>query len=328
MLGGALRVQLTLLELFRTLTSFAPARVDLKNAPWDSFCDWAIAQGLAPLAAYNLEYRLGAATIPEWVRHRLLSLYQGSANDNVMKLVNLKRAIDDLEGRTIALVGGASFAESLYPHVAFRPVIDVRLAVPAQDVEPLVTWLRRSEFKPLEVTDPGGASRVLSDTRTTIFVHGALLSSPAEHAALLSRALPMRAFGPSAKRLDAEDALLVHCLLIARAGFDVPMLEFIDLRELVLGAPSMGGPYGRALDAAVIAARAKTWNAERALFGALSVVERLWPETAAAIAPLKPELNLLVRETLERLVVRPCAEIGRTEGLKGEEVVRSLLAKD
>jgi hypothetical protein len=52
--------------------------------------------------------RLGAAQIPEWVRHRLLSLYQGSANDNVMKLVNLKRAIDDLEGRRIVLVGGAA----------------------------------------------------------------------------------------------------------------------------------------------------------------------------------------------------------------------------
>ncbi|MFT3709500.1 MAG: nucleotidyltransferase family protein [Archangium sp.] len=317
-----------LIELFRTLTSFSPPRTDLRTAPWDTFCDWAISQGLAPLAAYNLEYRLGAATIPEWVRHRLLSLYQGSANDNVMKLVNLKRAIDDLEGRTIALVGGASFAESLYPHVAFRPVIDVRLAVPPGDVEPLVAWLRRSEFKALELTDPCGASKVLSDTRTTIFVHGALVNSPAEHAGILSRSQSMRAFGPSARRLDPEDALLVHCLLIARAGFDVPMLEFIDLRELVLGAPSMGGPYGRTLDAAIVASRAKTWKAERALWGALSVVERLWPETAAAISPLKPDLNVLVRETLERLVVRPAAEIGRTEGLKGEEVVRSLLAGD
>jgi hypothetical protein len=169
---------------------------------------------------------------------------------------------------------------------------------------------------------------VLSDTRTTIFVHGALVHTPAEHAAILSRSLPMRAFGPSARRLDGEDALLVHCLLIARAGFDVPMLDFIDLRELVLGAPSMGGPYGRALDASVIATRAKAWKAERALWGALSVVERLWPETAAAVTPLKPELNLIVRETLERAVVRPAADIGRTEGLKGEEVVRSLLAGD
>lgn len=320
--------RMTLDELFRVLTSFSPARVDLRGAPWEPFCEWAIAQGLGPLAAYNLEYRLGASQIPEWVRHRLLSLYQGSANDNVMKLVNLKRSIDDLEGRRIVLVGAASFAESLYPHVAFRPVIDVRLAVKAAEVEPLVTWLRRAEFKPLEVTEPTQASRVLSDTRTTLFVHGALLHDAAEHDAMLMRALPVKAFGPSVYRLDGEDALVVSALLMARAGFDVPMLDFLDLRELVLGAPSIGGPYERPLDPKVVLERARKWKAERGLWCALSIVERLWPDARAAVAPLKPELNLLVREGLERLVVRPAAEVGRLEGVKGEEAVRSLLTGD
>jgi hypothetical protein len=315
-------------SLFRVLTSFSPARTDLSGAPWETFCEWAIGQGLGPLAAFNLEYRLGAAQIPEWVRHRLLSLYQGSANDNVMKLVNLKRAIDDLEGRRIVLVGGASFAESLYPHVAFRPVIDVRLAVAVSDVEPLVTWLRRAEFKPLEVTEPTGAAKVVSDTRTTILVHGALVNDVAEHDAILSRALPVRAFGPSVHRLDGEDALVVAALLMARSGFDVPMLEFLDLRELVMGAPAIGGPYERPLDPKVVLQRARAWKAERAVWCALSIVERLWPEAAAAIAPLQPEPNLLVRETLERMVVRPASEIGRAEGFKGEDAVRSLLAGD
>ncbi len=319
----------SMLELFRTLASFSPARIDLRGAPWEAYCDWAIGQGLAPLAAYNLEYRLGGAGSPEWARHRLLSLYQGSANDNVMKLVNLKRAIDDLEGRKIVLVGATSFAESLYPHIAFRPVIDVRLAVPASDVDPLATWLRRAEFKPLEGgADPSGASKVLSDTRTTIFLHGALVADPAEHEAILARTLPMKAFGASARRLDLEDALLLHVQLMARAGFDVPMLEFIDLRELVLGAPSMGGVYARPFDVAAVARRARAWKLERGLWCALSVVERLWPETAAAAATLKPELSFPVREVLERLVVRPLAEVGRTEGFRGEDALRSLLAGD
>lgn len=319
----------SMLELFRTLSSFAPSRVDLRAAPWDEYCEWAIGQGLAPLSAYNLEYRLGAAGSPDWVRDRLLSLYQGSANDNVMKLVNLKRSIDDLEGRKIVLVGAASFAESLYPHVAFRPVNDVRLAVPGSDVEPLTTWLRRSEFKPVDdAADARGASKVLSDTRTAIFIHGALVPDAKDHEAILSRSLPMKAFGPSARRLDLEDALLVQVLLMARAGFDVPMLEFIDLRELVLGAPSTGSVYARPIDVAAVAARAKAWKVERGLWCALSIVERLWPETTAPIAALKPELSFPVREVLERLVVKPLSEVGRTEGVKGEEALRSLLAGD
>lgn len=318
----------SMLELFRTLTSFSPARVDLRNAPWEPFCEWAIGQGLAPLAAYNLEYRLGAAGSPDWVRDRLLSLYQGSANDNVMKLVNLKRSIDDLEGRKIVLVGAASFAESLYPHVAFRPVNEVRLAVPPGDVEPLASWLRRAEFKPQDEKDAGGATKVVSDTRTVILIHGALVPDAAEHEGIISRSLPMRAFGASARRLDAEDALVVQTMLMARAGFDVPMLDFIDLRELVLGAPSTGGPYSRPMDTKVVASRARTWKAERGLWCALSVVERLWPETSSFVTALKPDLSFPVREVLERVVVNPLAEVGRTEGVRGEDALRSLLTGD
>lgn len=318
-----------MLELFRTLTSFSPPRADLRDAPWEAFTDWALAQGIASLAAYNLEYRLGAAGSPEWVRHRMLSLYQGLANDNVMKLVNLKRSIDDLEGRKIVLVGAASFAESLYPHVAFRPVIDVRLLVPAADVEPLANWLRRFEFKPDDtVKDRAGATRVLTDTRTLVFLHGGLWPDAAQNEALLARTLPMRPFGPSARRLDLEDALLVHVLMMARQGFEVPMLEFLDLRELVLGAPSMGGVYSRPVEAATVLARARDWRMERGLYSALSVVERLWPETAGAVRALKPDLSFPVRELLERLVVTPLAEVGRAEGFKGEEALRSLLAGD
>ena len=287
---------------------------------------WAMGQGLAPLAAYNLEYRLGSAGSPDWVRDRLLSLYQGMANDNVMKLVNLKRCIDDLEGRKIVLVGGVSFAESIYPHVAFRPVIDVRLLVPAADVEPMTTWLRRSEFKALEEVDRAGAVKVLNDTRTQIFLHGGFFTDKAQNEALLGRTLPMKPFGPSARRLDLEDALLVQVLLMARQGFEVPMLEFLDLRELCLGAPSMGGVYSREPDGKAIHARAATWKLERAVWCALGVVEKLWPETAKIVAALKPELSFPVREVLERLVVNPLSEVGRTEGVKGEEVLRSLLA--
>src|SRR5215813_3688588 len=117
----------SLLDTFRVLASFSPARTSLRGAPWEQYVDWAIAQGLAPLAAYNLEYRLAGGGAPEWARDRLLSIYQGSLNDNVMKLINFKRAIDDLQGERIILLDGASFSESLYPHIAFRPVPDIHL---------------------------------------------------------------------------------------------------------------------------------------------------------------------------------------------------------
>jgi hypothetical protein len=317
----------SMLELFRVLSSFSPARVDLRDAPWEPYVDWAIAQGLAPLAAYNLEYRLGLCGAPQWARDRLLSLYQGTANDNVMKLVNFKRAVDDLEGRRIVLLGAASFAESLYPHVAFRPVIDVRLFVPPGDVDPFVAWLRRAEFKAdaAEAPAPSG-ERVLSDGRTMLYVHGSLAKTRALDEAMLARCLPIRFYGPSMLRLELEDALLVQVMLMARAGFDVPMLEFIDLRELVQGAPSMGGDYSRAPKPEVVRERAAQLGVERALWAALGVVEKLFPETATAVASLRPSLLLPTREVLERLVVTPLAQVGRTEAFRGEDTLRQLLA--
>src|SRR5712692_6595693 len=138
----------SLLDTFRILSSFETPRLSLRGAPWDAYVEWAIAQGLAPLAAYNLEYRLGGGDAPEWARDRLISVYQGSLNDNVMKLVNFKRAIDDVEGERIILLGGASFSESLYPHAAFRPVPDIHLLVARASMGRLVEHLAGSQFRP------------------------------------------------------------------------------------------------------------------------------------------------------------------------------------
>ncbi len=317
----------SMLELFRVLSSFSPARVDLQKAPWEEYVDWAIAQGLAPLAAYNLEYRLGGAGAPGWARDRMLSIYQGSMNDNVMKLVNFKRAIDDLEGRRVVLLGAAAFADALYPHVGFRPVLDVRVLVPPSDVEPFARWLARAEWQATEQpVDLAPAERVLSDGRTMVFVHGRITGDRAVDEAVLERALPLPVYGPSARRLTLEDALLTHVVLIARASFEVPMLEWIDLRELLLGAPATGGAWTRALDLEAVKARTRQWRLERPIYAALKVAERLFPELSAVAAPLLPELPWPVRELIDRLLVAPVSQVGRTQALKLEEPVRQALA--
>ncbi len=318
----------SMLEVFRTLSSFSPVRADLSKAPWDAYVDWAISQGLAPLAAYNLEYRLGQCGAPEWARDRLLSIYAGSANDNVMKLVNFKQQVDELEGRTIVLLGAASFVESLYPHVAFRPVIDVRVMVPESDLDGFANFLKRGQFRPdPSIVDASKAERTLSDTRTVVYLHGRLAANPEGDRELLARALPMKVFGPSVRRLDLEDSILTHVVLMARAGFEVPMIELVDLRELVLGAPSLGGVYSRPVDAAVLHSRAKGFGVDRALWAALKLVERLFPETATVVATLVPDVSFPVREVLERLLVAPLADVGRTQGFRGEDTLRALLTQ-
>ncbi len=317
----------SLADTFRTLAAFEPSRADLTDAPWDEYVDWAIAQGLAPLAAYNLEYRLGGAGAPEWARDRLLSVYQGSLNDNVMKLVNFKRALDALEGRRIVVLGGASFAESLYPHVAFRPVVDLRLLVRPRDLDGLAGWLARADFRPdRSATDPAGAARILSDGRTQLLLHAGLLGDAALDEALVSRAIPMRVYGPSVFRLELEDALLALCLEHARFGYDVPTLSFVDLRELLLGAPMLAGPYSRPFDPAVLHARAREWRIGRALYASTAIASRLFPELSDAAARAAPKLRAATRTLLDRLVVDPASTIGRSRSMRGSDRLRRLLA--
>lgn len=319
---------ISLLETFQTLASFSPPKRSLKEAPWEAYVDWAIAQGLAPLAAYNLEYRMGGADAPEWARDRLLSVYQGSVNDNVLKLVNFKRAVDDLEGRRILVLGGAAFAEALYPHVAFRPVIDLELLLRADEVEPFSRHVSEARFLPRKSELPPGAARALFDGNTHLYLYADLLGahSRAHEEALFARAQPMRVYGPSFFRLELEDAILVTCLAHAREGYRIPLLSLIDLRELLKGAPDVSGPYTREVDFQALRERAAAWRIERALYASTAIIGRLFPEARPAAERAQPSLRAATKRLLDRWVVEPLSEVGRVTSVRGSDRLRRLLA--
>nr|WP_171818717.1 nucleotidyltransferase family protein [Pyxidicoccus fallax] len=320
------RASPTVRDTFRVLASFDPPRGSLRGAPWEQYVSWAISQGLAPLAAYNLQYRLAGSGVPEGVMDRLMAIYQGSANDNVMKLVNFKQIVDDLQGRKLVLFGGAAFADTLYPHVAFRPVTELQLLMKRLDVDGFAGYLANHEFKPEDATGTG-ATKAVSDGRTVILLYSDVLGAQRREqaAGILDRALPIRVYGSSIFRADLEDAVLLTALEHARQGYEVPWLSFIDLRELVTGAQAMGGAYSRPLDVPVLLARAAEWRLERALYTSLAIVARLFPEAAPAATAAYPPLRRATRELLDRTVVGPISTPGQATALKGLERVRRLL---
>lgn len=287
--------------LVQTLASFAPSKASLRGAPWDDSVDWLIANGLGPLAAYNVEYRLTGAGVPAWARDRLWSVYQGLVNDNVMKLVNFKRAIDGLEGRRLGVLGAASFAEALYPHVAFRPVAEIELLLAPADVAPLAGFLRRAQFKP-EGTAEG--AQLLADGRTALVLRSDLAPG-VDGLGPLARAQPLRMYGPSAYRLDLEDALLAQVARLRRLAFAAPLIEWVDLRELATGAAATGGEYSRALRLDVLRARAAELGLERTLWAALTLVGHLFPTAQADAWAARPALDAALGARLDALLVAP-----------------------
>jgi hypothetical protein len=325
---GPLSMPPTLLETFRVLSSFSPRRRALAGAPWDTYVPWAIAHGLAALAAYTLEYRLAGADAPEWARDQLLSVYQGTANDNVMKLVNFKRVVDKLEGRRIVVLGGASFAEALYPHIAFRPVVDISLLVPPADLDGFVGFLAQGQFKPAPKNiRPPGAALSLTDGRTPIHLFSSLFGQgfEAEEEALFQRAVPLRVYGPSFYRLTSEDAVISVCLEHARAGYDVPYISFVDFRELLLGGPALGNGHPRPLDLADLRERTRKLELERSLYASCGIVAELFPDVASTARTVQPPLSRFQRQLLDGVLVHPLGQLGRMRELRGANRLRRLL---
>ena len=127
--------------------------------------------------------------------------------------------------------------------VAFRPVLELQLLLKRMDVDGFAGYLAQHEFRPEPDEPAHGAQKVVSDGRTAIFLYADVLGAGrrAEVQGIFDRSHPMKMYGPSLFRPDLEDAVLLVCLEHARAGYQVPWLSFVDLRELMTGAKSMGG---------------------------------------------------------------------------------------
>ena len=77
-----------LLPAIRALAAFDPPRA-LPPCDLGALARVLTAHGLAPLASYHAEHTALAAGLPDEFREQLLAVYQGTVNDNVLKLVTL-----------------------------------------------------------------------------------------------------------------------------------------------------------------------------------------------------------------------------------------------
>jgi hypothetical protein len=300
-----------LLDALRALTSFSPPEA-LPGCDPGLLGDVLEAHGLAALASYQLEqHRLGAQA-PEGLRERLLTSFQGIVNDNLQKLLTLRTLLRDVEGLRIVVLDAAAYVDWLYPHLAFRPLGDVRLAVPTAEGQRFVD-ATKGEWSMIR-TEHEGRTVVFTNGSATVSIQEGLWPSGPEDAPLFERATPYRVFGPSAHRPSPEDALLGTVAEQALLGLHAPLVTYVDLRELL----------SRPLDAGYLIARAATLRLERALHGALLLVAHYFPETEGVAAPLRPALGLAERLAVER-VVEAAKDPARLRSLRGADAAARLV---
>jgi hypothetical protein len=305
-----------LLDALRALTSFSPppAPAALPAADLSVLGDVLEAHGLAPLASYQLETtRLGAG-VPHAFRERLLVSYQGVVNDNVLRLVTLRGVLRAAPDVPAVLLGAAAYVEWLYPHMAFRPVGDLRVAIRPADRPRFLELLAAAGGLSVQGTEHDGRSVVLTDGRITIAVQDALWPGGPAEGPLFERGRPYRVFGPQAMRPSPEEALLGTVAEQAGMGLLAPLVTFVDLRQLL----------GLGLDHDHVLARAGALGLSRALYGAGALVSHFFPEVADAAARVRPALGLAERLAVER-VVEAAKDPARLRHLRGADAAARLV---
>jgi hypothetical protein len=302
-----------LLDALRAITAFDPPPA-LPDCDLSELVHVLTAHGLAPLASYQVEHtRLGAG-LPSTFREALLGQYQGVANDNVLKLVGLRGSLRAAPDVPVVVLEAAAYVDWLYPHMAFRPAGDLRIALRGED-GPRFAEAVKDQLR-LERTEQGGRLAVFSDGRITLTAQEGLWPGGPPDAPLFERRRPYRAFGPSAARPSPEDALLASVGDQAIEGLLTPLITWIDLREL-LKLP---------LDAEYVRTRAGAVGLARALYGACQLVSHFFPEVAGAAGTLRPELGVAERVAVDR-VVEAGRDPARLRHVRGtEEVARLVVA--
>lgn len=280
---------MALLDAVRALTRFTPSP-SLPDCDLELLADVLDAHGLAPLASYQLETtRLGAG-VPAGFRERLLSGYQGVVNDNVLKVVTLRGLLKDASEVPVVLLEAVAYIEWLYPHLAFRPVGGLRLALRGDDGAAFAKAI--SHGMSVVRTEHEGRVAVFGDGRIEVTVQEGLWPGGREDAPLYARKTPVRAFGPGAGRPSREDAILATVGDQALLGLHAPLITYVDLRELLAGE----------VDAEYVRRRAAETGLARALYGASLLVAHVYPEVAEAAAAVRPPLGAVERAAVEQLV--------------------------
>lgn len=302
---------MALLDAVRALTSFDPPP-ELPPCDLKELVEVLSAHGLAPLASYQVEHtRLGAG-LPASFREPLLGQYQGIVNDNVLKLIGLRGSLRAAPDVPVVLLEAAAYVDWLYPHMAFRPVGDLRIALRAVDGPRFATAV--AEHLTLDRTEHGGRVAIFSDGRITLSAQEGLWSGGPADSPLFDRRVPYRAFGPSAARPSPEDAVLAAVGDAAESGLLTPLIAYVDLRELVR----------LPLDLTYVRERASAVSLSRALYGTCRLLAHFFPEVAAKAAALSPALPRAERLAVDA-VVEAAKDPARLRHLRGTEKVAHLV---
>ncbi|HVP69657.1 MAG TPA: nucleotidyltransferase family protein [Anaeromyxobacteraceae bacterium] len=306
---------MALLDAIRALSEFDPPR-ELPAVDLAELADVLEAHGLAPLASYHLESRPVGVGLPLQFREKLLALYQGVVNDNLFKVMALRPLLRD-SPVPVAVLGGLAAIDWLYPHLAFRPLGDLRVAVRGADGARFADAARQAGFAATGVESDGALAR-FSDGRISFSIQEGTFPGAGDCDELLERGTRLPAFGPRVLRPSAEDAFVAAVAEQAETGLYAPLIGFVDMRELLRLEPP--------LDANRVKGHARAVGLGRALHGSLELLGRFFPDVRTRAQALVPEISPAERVAVNA-IVETASDPAKLVHLRGAEAAaRALVA--
>ena len=198
------------------------------------------------------------------------------------------------------IVKGGDFRHRLYDRPELRPMTDLDLLVPRESFSTVVAQLATSGYP--QKYGAHGAAFSPDHHETSVMigeVHVEVHHSVAQrqratidYNTLWSGRETFRVDGITAQRLSHTDTILLQAYELAKDEFSSALIRYVDFHLLVLGQPD-------ALPLCV--ERARAWQIERPLFGALFVTSRLFP--SLAIPQVTRAINALLTPRLRSSLV-------------------------
>ena len=189
----------------------------------------------------------------------------------------------------VVLLEAAAYLDWLYPHMAYRPVGDLRLALRGEDGARFAERVKGALA--LVRTEHEGRTAVFSDGTLTVVCQEGLFAGAPPDAPLFARSTPYRVFGPSAAPSLRGGRAPLHG---GRAGAPGAPRPAPHLRRPPRAprASSSTGPTSRSAPQAL--------GLSRALHGATLLAAHFFPEVADAAARVRPALSGAERLAVER----------------------------
>lgn len=246
-----------LLGLLRPATSAAAAArfADLSSQVFDEALELALRHGVAPLLQRALQSGGALAAVAEPLRARLDENRRATALDNLRNYGQFRRVAQALREQGIPVIAlkGLHLAERVYRDISLRPMSDLDLLVPREQLEQAVAIVQGLDYGFAE--DLAGAAGAMLDIKCNIGfahrdldvwleLHWSLDEPPARYTAVLEdiwrSAVPAR-LGDADALVMAPEFLLLHVCahLACNHTFAFSLRALCDIAEIVRTHPAL-----------------------------------------------------------------------------------------